>query len=149
MIVTMLIFMTWVLYHYEFSYLQLQGIAIVFFLFCSPAVYLHIEYFFYNMGQEFEINNLGITRKEKGHTQKFKYNEIQEAVIYLSASKYQGSKFQLLPMESYHYIQLSMNNGEKVILTSLLNADLERVLTGNIKVPYRKVKKVFCSIDPI
>jgi len=63
---------------------------------------------------------------------------ISQAVVYGTPSVYRKSFFRVLPMEAFHYVDISLKNGESIFITSLSDFELywklldEPILKGKL-----------------
>jgi hypothetical protein len=134
------------LMYYKFEEIPLLVFGIIWVLYTIPALYLHFEYLFYNSGQQFDLNQNGLTIYYKGEEKHYKKEIFESLTIIMMPSKYLGSSIQYLAIESYHYAILKLKNGEKIIITCLLSPDVEKAISI-LNFPYQRKKNLFCSIE--
>lgn len=111
-----------------------------------PALYLHIEYWIKNRGEEYEIRDNEIILRKHGKEMSYKNQDIEKIIIYLSPSLYKNSNFHLLAIESYHYAILRLKTGDEVVLTCLLAPRMDKALKQIRGVLIEREKKLFCKI---
>lgn len=91
---------------------------IVMLLFVSflPVLYLHLEYLYNNMGDQFEIDSyerkLSYTNNKEGE-RVFSFDELSKIVMHIPPSMYRGSNFRILPFEQYHTQRFTLNQERK------------------------------------
>ena len=134
------------------SYLRFEPDAIkifviFFFIDAVPALYLHIEYWLKNKGEEYEIRDNEIILRKHGKEKCYKNQDIEKIIIYLSPSLYKNSNFHLLAIESYHYARIKLKTGEEIVLTCLLAPRMDKELKHMRGVLFERRKKLFCAIN--
>lgn len=111
-----------------------------------PALYLHIEYWIKNKGEEYEIRDSEIILRKHGKEMTYKNQDIEKIIVYLSPSLYKNSNFHLLAIESYHYAIIKLNTGEELALTCLLAPRMDKTLKQIKGVLFENRKRLFCNI---
>lgn len=134
------------LYFLNFENDALLAFGIWFVLLTLPVIYLHIEYYFANRGQEIIIgdNSLLITTKN-GNTHSINFTEFDKVILCKSASMDKGG-IPIMPVEPYHYVRIITNSGEQIIITCLMYPKLEKVINkmkGGEKI---RKKRGFCTL---
>ncbi|MDD4972401.1 MAG: hypothetical protein PHT07_23475 [Paludibacter sp.] len=112
-----------------------------------PALYLHIEYWIKNKGEEYEIRDSEIIQRKYGKEKCYKNQDIEKIIVYLSPSLYKNSNFHLLSIESYHYARIRLKTGEEIVLTCLLAPRMDKTLRQMKGILFEKRKKIFCAIN--
>lgn len=135
------------LYFFRFD----PGIMKIFFIFwvvyTIPALYLHLEYYFKNRGQQLEILDGEFIFKHRNRQEKrYKFDELQKIILYKSASLDKGG-LQLSAIESYHYAKIIPKQGEEIILTCLMAPNVEEAIKQIKWVPFERKKRLFASLN--
>ena len=125
------------------------NILIIFGVIFLPALYLHIEYYYYNRGAKLEIDSyqkqLNYTDKT-GVTQAYSFDDLNNIIIYMAPSWHRGSSFQLLPFEQYHYARIYTRSGKEIIITCLMAQKVQEAIKNITGVPVEKKKRLFASV---
>lgn len=108
-----------------------------------PALYLHIEYYLKNRGEEYEIKHSEIIRYKNGEKQIFHKSELEKITVYMAPSVYQGSSLHFLAIESYHYARITTKSGEELIVTCLLTPKVEEAVRQITGVLYERKQRLF------
>lgn len=120
---------------------------LVYSIFFLPSFYLHLEYYFKNQGQRLEIlENEVILHDKNGQVRRYSNQDLQKVVLYKSASLDKGG-IPLTPLESYHYARIIPKQGEEIIITCLMAADVEEAIKHIKWVPYERKKRLFASLN--
>lgn len=133
-------------------FLKWDSNAVLIFLFFwlayfIPTMYLHIEYYLKNRGQHLEIlENEVILYDRRGQVRRYQNKELQKVILYKSASLDKGG-IPLTPLESYHYARIIPKQGEEIIVTCLMAADVEEAIKHIKWVPYERKKRLFASLN--
>lgn len=109
-------------------------------LFLFPALYLHIEYWLANRNKTFIIEQEKIILKEKNLEKSFLASEIEHSFIFK-----QTKSVRMNPIENYYFIRISFKNGDKLLLTSILDKNLDNIFKG-IKINREYKNVFFCSL---
>lgn len=112
-----------------------------------PALYLHIDYWLKNRGEEYEIRDSEIILRKHGKVISYRNQDIEKIIVYLSPSLYKNSNFHLLAIESYHYAKIRLKTGDELILTCLLEPRMDKALKQMKGVLLERSKKLFCAIN--
>jgi hypothetical protein len=136
----------WWYFHFDLNYLKAVGIFHL--INTIPALYLHIEYMVANWNQAITIRDSGIDVLRNGVLQRYAKSDVQKIIVVKAASQDKGG-IKLTAIESYYYARLMMQNGNEIIITCLLASSIENELSQLRDVPVERIKKIFCSIDPI
>lgn len=115
-------------------------------LFSLPVIFLHIEYYLANKGMKVEIhfNELAISRK--GETIRYSASDLAGITLYKSASLDKGG-IPFTGIESYFYLRIVTKAGKKIILTRLLDSNIDKILLDHFKnVPFIRKKILWSSI---
>jgi len=137
---------TVLLFWFSFDKDMVTAFAIGFLIDAVPALYLHIEYWIKNKGEEYEIRDREIILRKHGKEITFKNQDIEKIIVYLSPSLYKNSNFHLLAIESYHYAKIRLKTGEELVLTCLLAPRIDKALKQMKGVLFERRKKLFCAI---
>jgi hypothetical protein len=122
-------------------------VLVFYFILSLPSFYLHLEYYFKNRGQRLEVlSNVVIFHDRDGQIRKFGHQDLQKIVLYKSASLDKGG-IPLTPLESYHYARIVPKQGEDIILTCLMAADVEQVIKQIKWMAYERKKRLFASLN--
>ncbi len=112
-----------------------------------PSFYLHLEYYLQNRDQRLEIlENEVILHKRNGQVRRYQNQELQKIILYKSASLDRGG-IPLTPLDSYHYARIIPKQGEEIIMTCLMSADVEKAVKQIRWVPYERKKRLFASLN--
>lgn len=124
-----------------------QDISLIFGIFYAidalPSLYLHIEYYLKNRGEEYEIKHSEIIRYKHGEKQIFHKSELEKITVYMAPSVYQRSSLHFLAIESYHYARIITKGGEELIITCLLVPKVEEAVKQITGVVYERKKRLF------
>lgn len=134
------------LYFLEFNADALIVFGTIWLIYTVPVVYLHLEYFSRNKDEEYEIRDNEIVYRKLGEEILYKSQDIEKIIIYLSPSLYKNSNFHLLAIESYHFAEVRLKTGKKLVLTCLLAPRIDKELKQIKGVLIEKRKKIFCMI---
>jgi hypothetical protein len=85
-----------------------------------PAIFLHIEYYIRNRGEEYELLGDRIVRYKKGIKTEYKKEDIEDIYIIYSRNYNRGSS---TGFEGYHFARVLLKSGKELYLTSLLYPD--------------------------
>lgn len=134
------------MWYFNFDSSIVIGGGIFYLLFTLPALYLHLEYYFKNRGQEVEVNSTGITvRESNGIERDYNKNELDRIIIYKSASLDRGG-IQFTAIESYYYARIIAKTGEEIIITCLLTPKVEEAARQLMGIKYERKKRFFCTL---
>ncbi|MEO6883128.1 MAG: hypothetical protein ABI199_03785 [Bacteroidia bacterium] len=97
-----------------------------------PAIYLHIEYYLRNKGEEITINFDELIVKKNGVEKKYKNQDFEKIVVYMAVSY----NFAIIGMQYYFYTRLITTKGEEIIITCLMTRKMEEVLK-TLGAPYK------------
>lgn len=115
-------------------------IAIVLYLVdLVPALILHVEYWIQNRGQEVLVDENELVIKSKSEKRIIKAKEIRKITMHQTPSHSQNSNMRFMTIGSYYFAHIYLQNGEDLILTSLLSPRLKASL--------RKLKGVYFDED--
>lgn len=143
LVVTLALFLIWGYFNFEQDFLLVVGLFHLFFT--IPAIYLHIEYYIINKGEEIEIDHNEIVIRKDGETRKHNCNDISKIIVYKSASlDKRGIPFTAI--ESYYYARLITKSGDEIIITCLLTPKLDEILQHINGINYERKKRFFCSV---
>ena len=138
-----LILMIPVFYWFNFEKFIFVIGGIVFLIDLLPAMYLHLEYWYRNRGEEYAVTENEIIRYTDDQEEVFKAEEIKNCIVYRSASVDPGSWMVLSSMEQYNYARLLLRSGGELIITCLLMPKMDPVI-GRLKgVPIKRKKRGF------
>lgn len=139
------VIMLGVLYWLKFDQSAIVIFGIFFLADAIPALYLHLEYWFSNMGEEYEITSNEIIRYKNGNQLKYSTKNIDKITLYKSASMDKGG-IPFLAVESYYYVRVSIKSGEELVITRLLSSKLEEAVRRLKGVPFIRKKRLLCTI---
>lgn len=135
-----------VLIYYRFEYDMLTIFSVFWLIYTIPAFYLHIEYYLKNKGKKIDISPNEITVEKNNNVTKYLFSELNEIILYKPRNLDKGN-IQFVAMESYYFVKLTTNKGKEIIITCLLEPDIEQILRNNIKgINVTRKKIPFCSI---
>jgi hypothetical protein len=134
------------LFLFSFDKAMAVAFSIGFLIDAMPALYLHIEYWVKNKGEEYEIRENEIVLRKDGKEILYHSRDIQKIIVYLSPSLYKNSNFHLLAIESYHYATIRLKTGEELVLTCLLTPRVDKALKLMKGVFFERKKKLFCAL---
>ncbi|MGY6561399.1 MAG: hypothetical protein ACXITV_04780 [Luteibaculaceae bacterium] len=107
------------------------------------TLYLHIEYYLKNRGEEYEVRFDELIRYKNGESTTYKVSDIEKIKVYLSPALYRGSNLHFLGIEAYHYARVFLKSGEELIITCLLTPKVEKGLRGLRSVKIERKKRLF------
>lgn len=127
------------------------GMMKIFFIIWSiytiPALYLHLEYYFQNRGQQLTILDEELIYKSRnGAERQFRFGELQKIILYKSASLDKRG-LQLSAIESYHYAKIIPKHGEEIIITCLMAPNVEEVLRQIKLGQYERKNQLFSGLN--
>jgi hypothetical protein len=135
------------LYFFRFDQNMMKIFLIIWLIYTVPALYLHLEYYFKNRGQELKILDSEIVFQDRNGKEKtYKPQDLEKAILYKSASLDRGG-LQLSAIESYHYARIIPKEGEEIIITCLMTPNVEEALKQIRWVPYERKKRLFASLN--
>jgi len=135
------------LYFLNFENDALLAFGIWFVIMTIPVIYLHIEYYLKNRGQEVIIKDEELTViSRKGNTYKFKLAELNKVVLYKSASLDKGG-IPITPFELYNYARIITKSDKQIIITCLMYPKLEEVINELKGVQKIRKKRLFCTLS--
>jgi len=135
------------LYFCRFDQNMMKIFLIIWLIYTVPALYLHLEYYLKNRGQELKILDSEIVFQDRnGKEKRYKPQDLEKVVLYKSASLDRGG-LQLSAIESYHYARIIPKQGEEIILTCLMAPNVEEALKQIRWVPYERKKRLFASLN--
>ncbi|QNF33383.1 hypothetical protein HUW51_11865 [Adhaeribacter swui] len=111
-----------------------------------PALYLHIEYYIRNLGEEYRVSENELVHYKDSTAKRCKNSDIERIIVYMSPSIYKGSNLHFLAIESYYYARILTKAGEELIITCLLTPNLELALKRLQGVQFERRKGLFNSI---
>lgn len=137
-------------FYYTDPMFRLQIFIWLFLIQLIPVLYLHFEYLIINRGSSLVVNNdLSALKYMKDHeVVDLNFNQIARIVLYMPPSAYRGNierKMQFLPVEPYSYAVVYSNEGDKIIITSLMVPDVYKELGKMKGVSIDKKKRLFAS----
>jgi hypothetical protein len=135
------------LFWFNLEEIALLSFGAILLLNAIPSLYLHFEYWLMNRNEEFEIRENGIIQRKGGVEKKYNSQEISKVVLYLSPSKYKGSRIHFVTSDGYYYAEIILKTGEIIILTSLLSNLLEADLMKVRGILFDRRKSQFCNIN--
>ncbi len=131
------------LYWFNFEKAAFVIFGILFLLQFLPAVYLHLQYWSENRGEEYSVKENEIIRYTENKEEVFKAEDIEKCIIYKSPGVDKGSWNTLYAWEEYHYARLFLRSGEELIITCLLMPKMDRVLAQLTGVQFERKKRGF------
>jgi len=132
-----------VIYYYSFQKEMVIVVLIGFSINAFPTLYLHWQYYRQNKGEAYRIFSDRILRYKAGKKEEFLAKDILFITVHLSPALYKGSHFHFLGIEAYYYASVSLEGGEKLLLTCLLDPELDSTLKRLNGVVIRRKKRVF------
>ena len=142
-ILILIVMLMAVFYWFNFEQFILIVGGIIFLLDLLPALYLHLQYWSENRGEEYSVNENEIIRYTENQEEVFKADDIEKCIIYKSPGIEKGSWITLYAMEEYHYARLLLRSGDELIITSLLMPKMDRVLAQLKGVQFERKKRGF------
>jgi hypothetical protein len=123
------------IYINEYLLIALGG----YFLFLIPTLIIYVSYLLANNNDKMIIDfkNETIKYYHKNDGLFFDFDDIKKIDIYINPSKLRGATG-WVPWDIYHYMALTLNNGKKILVTSLL-ADEFKIPVQEDKIHYHKV----------
>ncbi|MDR6804622.1 hypothetical protein J2Y45_003070 [Dyadobacter sp. BE34] len=122
-----LIFFTFIWYYTGFDRDYLRVVGIFLLVMNISAILLHIQYTFKNWNQTIEIYDGHLYISSENSTKVLKTNEICQVALFMSATLDNSGAAMFLPRESYHYIKLTTDEGEDIIITCLMSTQLAEI----------------------
>ena len=136
-----------VLYFLEFNISAVTIFGIWFAVLTLPVIYLHIEYYLANRGQEVITKDEELTViSRKGNTYKFKFAELNKVILYKSASLDKGG-IPITPFELYNYARIITKSEKQIIITCLMYPKLDEVINELKGVQRIRKKRGFCILS--
>ncbi|HVA98734.1 MAG TPA: hypothetical protein VNG53_07565 [Bacteroidia bacterium] len=103
-----------------------------------PALYLHIEYYLRNKGEEITINFDELIVKKNGTVKKYQNSDFEKITVYIAPAYNSG----VLGFIYYFYTRLITTKGEEIIITCLMTRKMEEMLKI-LGAPYQISRKPF------
>lgn len=127
-------------YDYSSDLLSAAGVIFLFTaIFNLDVIFLHLRYWWINRNTVISFPKKGLAEFSEGKKRVvFSPHDIKIFELHLSRSVYQGS-FGWGVGESYNYAFIILNDGEEIIITSLMSPDLifpKEFLTKIIKIKH-------------
>lgn len=133
--------------HFQFE--MVVGMGVWLLINILPTLYLHIEYWHKNKGEEYEVHFDEIIRFKNGKREVYKVSDIEKIKVYLSPALYRGSNLHFLGIEAYHYARVYLKTGEELIITCLLTPKVEKALRGLRGIKIERKKRLFNMVGLI
>lgn len=111
------------------------------------TLFLHIEYWVRNKGEEYEVYFDELVRFKEGKSTTYKVSDIEKIKVYLSPALYRGSNLHFLGIEAYHYARIYLKSGEELIITCLLTPKVEKALRELRGVKIERKKRLFNTLE--
>ncbi len=134
------------LYWFEFDTSLSIIFGIVFLIDFLPALYLHLQYWHKNRGEEYAVTENEIIRYTNGQEEVFKAEDIEHCIVYRSASIDKGSWITFFSMEEYYYARLLLRSGGELIITCLLMPKMDQILGRMEGIPSERKKRGFNTL---
>lgn len=142
----LMIFIFVVSYYYDFQ----EGIVLVLMIALMidllPSLYLHAQYFKQNQGFTYKLSKDGIVEYYQATQKIYKKTDIKNIVVIMTPNVYRRSNLHIFSIESYNFAKVVMVDGTEIILTCLLNPNIEEVIKI-LEIPYSRKKRFFCKIS--
>ena len=99
--------------------------GVVFVVMVLPAIFIHIRYYLLNKDDiiNYDFHNRLISIKHKGETATFSLDDIDHIERFMSFNLFAG-RAPVMPFDEYNHSVISLKNGKKFIITSLLVPNL-------------------------
>jgi|ETNmetMinimDraft_35_1059890.scaffolds.fasta_scaffold99882_2 hypothetical protein len=134
------------LFYFNFDSDAIVIFGIYWVVYSLPSLYLHMEYWLKNRGEEYELSASELIRRKRGEETVYKSEEIEEIVVYKSASLDKGG-IPILGIESYYFARIYLKSGEELLLTCLLSVKLEQILRQLTGIKMERKKRLFNLLD--
>lgn len=141
-----LLAITLLLYWFNFAQFMIVMCGIYFLIDFPPAAYLHLEYWNKNRGEKYAVTEQEIVRYTVNQKEVYKAEDIENCIIYRSASVDKGSWVTFLSMEEYYYARLLLRTGDELIITCLLMPKMDHVLGQLQGIQFTRKKR---AINPL
>ena len=129
-------------YWFNFEKSATVILGIIFLIDFLPALYLHLEYWYKNRGEKFTVTENEIIRYTDSKVEVFKVEEIENCILYKSASMDEGG-YPIFSVEQYFYAWLLFRPGDELIITCLAMPKIDQIL-GQLKgVQFERKKRGF------
>lgn len=117
-------------------------------LFTFFTLILHIKYYLINRGQEIIITENGFIVKNVYSNDSLVYDkqDIKNIELCRSASKDKGG-MPMSPMESYQHIKIIFKSKDVVIITNLMEPNLDYIIAQFPEASFVRRKGIFCIYD--
>lgn len=114
------------------SYTEREGFtvsAITFLIFTIPHLILHFRYYLKNRKDVFQIDSLGknFSYLSYGKEIRFSESDIETMTCYKSRP-FAEERMHILPWDIYHYSIITLKNGQKITITSLLIYEFDKMI---------------------
>ncbi|MFM2224477.1 MAG: hypothetical protein RJA07_679 [Bacteroidota bacterium] len=113
-----------------------------------PILYLHIDYYLRNKGEEIEVNNDGIRIRNGNISKFFSKDEIKYVYVYKSKNIEKWG-FPLMGLEFYYFARITMKSEAVIFITCLMGRNLESELQKLEGVFVQKKGTFFCTTRSI
>jgi hypothetical protein len=115
-----------------------------FFVWVSPALFVHIEYYFINRKDIVEIN-----AEQKlilfNNRPAVAFRNIEKITLVMSFVLYRNDTVKFTPWDSYHYALIKMKDGKKFFFTNLMVYKIEDTMQEISEAPIEKARRFIAS----
>ena len=112
---------------------------------CLPAIFLHIEYYVRNKGEEYELKGDHIIYRKEDKEVIYKKEDIKKITVFMTNNRYYD-RGHIDASESYHFARIFLKSGKVLHLTCLLTPNVDKALKIYLtEIPYRKERRFFPS----
>jgi hypothetical protein len=143
----LLVLIVLILVWLDFESYWVYFFSIAYFLNVLPGIYLHFQYVKENSDSEYRINSNEVIITNKRGQKVYSKDNITKIIVYLGASAYKYSFVRSFAIEEYYFARIYMENGDEIVLTCLLDSNIEKALALLNGVQYERKKRLFCSLS--
>ena len=112
-----------------------------------PAIYLHIEYYFHNRGEEMILRNDNFIYIDKQKIENvMSISEINRIILYINGDLEGRGLGRVYPVANYHYVKIITNSQKEFIITNLMYPNLYIIIKEMKDVKVVIKRSLFCTV---
>jgi len=139
------IFEIGVVAYFKFDIFAVQVVLSLFILFSLPAIYLNIEYYYYNKDLVIRFNELGIEKIKHSISSKHNYENCIKVILFKSKNLNKNS-FPFTAMDYYWFLRLVFEDGTEININCLLYKNVEEFRKYFPQAKYVNLSGIFASL---
>lgn len=108
------------------------------------GLWLHIEYYLRNKGQEFCISNRSIIFSHAGNASIIDRESVAEIRLYATGDFFDKARY-VWPFSNYHFAEIITKDGATYYITSIMGRNIGAALRKGLGLPVKKRRFFFCT----